>query len=428
MMTEKEKTVSFCTLGCRVNQYETRSIAEQFVKKGYKTVPFGEKCDVCVVNTCAVTAESVRKSAQLARRAASSAEKVAVIGCASELTGTLKVSDKVKLFIGTKGKSLVVKAMTEDISVSADGISGYENTEIGTVSPSLLENISDCRAFVKIEDGCNGRCAYCVIPKLRGRVRLRNESDILDEIDRLCASGSKEIILTGIETAAYGAHSLSELIKKADEKEDVKRIRLGSLDPNVLTDEFIDTVRNTESFMPHLHLAVQSASGDVLKAMRRPYTKEKLESVTSALKNAVPEIMLSADIISSFPTETEEDFIRTLEYIEKYGFLHIHAFSFSPRPGTEAYGMKQIPSDIAADRTKRLISLSKKLKEEILQKKIGKLQEVLIESKKRGLYTGHTRDFCEAGIESDAELKPGDIINAPVISVKEEILIMKYIK
>lgn len=423
-MTE-EKTVSFCTLGCRVNQYETRSIAEQFVKKGYKTVPFGSKCDICVVNTCAVTAESVRKSAQLARRAASLAKSVAVIGCASELTETLRVSENVKLFLGVKGKSLVVSAMTENGDTDTDSISGYESTEIGTVAPELLEDISDCRAFVKIEDGCNGKCAYCVIPKLRGRVRLRKESDILDEIDRLCERGYKEIILTGIETAAYGAHSLSELIKKADSKAGVKRIRLGSLDPNALTDEFIDTVKNTESFMPHLHIAVQSASENVLKAMRRPYTKEKLCRVTSALKEAVPGIMLSADIISSFPTETEEDFLQTLDYIEKYRFLHIHAFSFSRRPGTEAFDMKPyIDPGTSSDRTKRLISLSKRLKSEILQKKIGTQAEILAESKKRGLFVGHTRDFCEAGIESDG-LKVGDIVSGTVTEVKDGVLIIK---
>lgn len=423
-----EKTVSFYTLGCRVNQYETRGIAEQLFKNGFKIVPFGEQSDFAFINTCAVTAESERKSLVAIKKGANASKHAIVAGCYSE-----HKPEKVK---SIKGVSFVVGCKEKERCVGAiKALAGMGNEfvplSICNAPPKAFPFISACRAYVKIQDGCNGNCTYCLIHKLRGKSTKRDIGDVLSEAERLASAGYKEIILTGIESSAFGTKALTELIRKIGDIPQIKRIRLGSLDPNVLTDEFISCIKETESFMPHLHLSVQSPNSRILRLMKRPYNGEKLRQRIEALRDAIPEIMLSADIITSFPTETKEEFEETLEFVKKYNLLHVHAFSFSPRPGTEAYGMDgKIPKDEAKERNLRLIEVSKEIKENILSKKLGIPTEILVESFDGEYFKGHTKDFAEAliipeGCKKGFEYAEGDIVMVTPVSVENGCIICK---
>ncbi len=426
-----EKSVSFYTLGCRVNQYETRAIAEQLLKSGFSIVPFGSPSEFSFINTCAVTAESERKSLVYIKKASNLSKHVVVSGCYSEhnpeKVGKIK---NVSFLCGCKDKEQCVG----EIKKLANVEDGYSQLSICNVSPKELPFISACRAYVKIQDGCNGNCTYCLIHKLRGKSIVRDTEDIVAEAYRLAKAGYKEIILTGIEISAFGNKKLSQLIEELGKIQEIKRIRLGSLDPNVLTDEFIETIKNTKSFMPHLHLSVQSPNSRILKLMKRPYNGEKLRNRIEALREAIPEIMLSADIITSFPTETKEEFEETVEFVKKYKLLHVHAFSFSPRPGTEAYDMEgKIPYEIARERNKRLIDISNEVKKTLLEEKINVPTEILIESFDGKFFKGHTRDFAEAYIEPQNDencladfstrFAEGDIVTAIPKKVENEILV-----
>ncbi|MBE6677203.1 MAG: tRNA (N(6)-L-threonylcarbamoyladenosine(37)-C(2))-methylthiotransferase MtaB [Ruminococcaceae bacterium] len=410
------KTVSFCTLGCRVNQYETRALAELFVNNGYRAVPFGEKCDVCVVNTCAVTEESQRKSAQMIRRALKNCPDVRVCGCYSQLCGKFEGVKRIT--------DCFDKGALQDFCTHAKTDRGYELLNIGHTHPDKLIGVSKTRAYLKIQDGCSGKCTYCIIPKLRGKSRSRPAEEIIAEAKRLVGLGYKEIILTGIETAAYNFMPLYELIKKVAEIDGLKRLRLGSLDPNVLTDAFIKTVSETPKLMPHFHLSIQSGSTDVLKRMKRPYTAETAKERISALKKARPNIMLSADIICAFPGETEEEYNETLKFIKDIGFLHIHAFPYSKRPDTEAAVMAgQIPEEEKRRRMAHFLSVCDNIKNSILFSKLGAKTSVLVEKLAEGCAVGHSDDFCEATVKTNRPVAPGDIIECRITDAKDGKLI-----
>lgn len=428
--TYPEKSVSFYTLGCRVNQYETRAVAEQLLKSGFSIVPFGSPSEFSFINTCAVTAESERKSLVYIKKASNLSKHVIVSGCYSEhnpeKVGKIK---NVSFLCGCKDKEQCVG----EIKRLAKAENDYSPLSICTVSPKELPFVSNCRAYVKIQDGCNGNCTYCLIHKLRGKSTVRDTEDIISEAHRLAKAGYKEIILTGIEISAFGNKNLSHLIEELGKIQEIKRIRLGSLDPNVLTDEFIETIKNTKSFMPHLHLSVQSPNSRILRLMKRPYNGEKLRNRIEALREAIPEIMLSADIITSFPTETEEEFEETVEFVKQYKLLHVHAFSFSPRPNTEAYDMDgKIPYDVAKERNKRLIDISNEIKKTLLEEKINVPTEILIESFDGKFFKGHTRDFAEAYIQPNDEIcladfstryAEGDIVTAIPQKAENGILV-----
>ncbi len=422
-----KKTVSFYTLGCRVNQYETRGIAEQLFNSGFSIVPFGEPSDITFINTCAVTAESERKSLVAIKKGANTSKHVIVAGCYSEhKPEKVKGIKNVSFVVGCKNKESCVGAAKKLLSLKND----YLPLSICNAPPKSFPFVSGCRAYVKIQDGCNGNCTYCLIHKLRGKSVVRPAEEVLEEAFRLQKAGYKEIILTGIESSAFGTKNLTKLIEDIGKINGIKRIRLGSLDPNVLTDDFISCIKETESFMPHLHLSVQSPNSRILRLMKRPYNGEKLKARIEALREAIPEIMLSADIITSFPTETEAEFEETLEFVRKYNLLHVHAFSFSPRPGTEAYDMSgRISKDEAKERNLRLIEVSKEIKNNILSKKIGVPQEILIESFDGKFFKGHTKDFAEALVEAENgnSFSEGEIIIATPKTAEGEYIICKKI-
>ena len=413
------KKVSVFTLGCRVNQYESRALAEFFVKKGYALVPFGEECDVCIVNTCAVTAESERKSAQLIRRASRFAKDVRVCGCYVAARGDA-LSD---MPFVTKAAGCVGKTSLAD-EVPRLTEKDFELMDIATVSGERLPTMSSARAYIKIQDGCNGRCTYCIIPALRGKVRSRPVEDIFDEAKRLVADGCKEIILTGIETAAYNYMPLPELIKQIAGIDGLSRLRLGSLDPNAINEKFIEVARTTPVLMPHFHISLQSGCDRILALMKRPYKAEEAKKRLLALKKSVPDVKLSADIICSFPTETEEELKETVSYLKSIGFLHIHAFSYSKRPNTPAAEMDgQIPEEIKKHRMRYFLDECQKMERDIHESKIGSNDRVLVEKATEGGFVGHTADFCEALIKTNTIYTEGDLVDVRIAEYADGKLI-----
>ena len=413
------KTVTFCTLGCRVNQYESRALAELFAANGYTLVPFGEECDVAVVNTCAVTEESERKSAQMIRRAMKLAEDVRVCGCYTERCKSFEGASRIK--------GCFDKGQLQDFIQIPKTEKNYELLNIGNVENDKLCGVSRTRAYVKIQDGCNGKCTYCIIPSLRGGIRSRPDEEIIAEIKRLISIGYKEIVLTGIETAAYNYMPLWELIKKVSKIEGLERLRLGSLDPNILNESFIKTAAETGILMPHFHLSLQSGCTRILKLMKRPYTAEDAKEKIKALKAAIPDVMLSADIICSFPTETEEELEETINYLKEIGFLHVHAFSYSKRPNTPAAQMDgQIEETQKKKRINRFITECNLMKDGILRAKLGKTVKVLTEKNTEGGATGHTEDFCEAIIKTNRPFAAGDVVSCVVTDVRDGKLICNF--
>lgn len=406
----KNKTVGIYTLGCRVNQYESCAIAELLKARGYTVKKHGE-CDFYIVNTCAVTAESERKSRQLVRRFAKNA-KVLVIGCGAQIDKSYCDIDNVIYVGGNVNKTAVVEVI--------DGASVYEKYAVSDIKHAPYEPMqlsmkdelfSECRAFIKIQDGCNGKCTYCIIPKCRGNVRSRDFDEIIDEAKRLVAVGYSEIILTGIEVSAYNKVPLYKLIDALTQVEGLKRLRLGSLSPNIINDKFLDSVSKSNNFMPHFHLSLQSCCDSVLKAMQRPYRKNDILDRINLIRKYIPSAMISADIIVGFPGETEADFLETLNNLKELEVFHVHSFPYSERKGTVAAEMtNSVPKSVRTERNQRLIDELSETKRIILDKYIGKTVTVLIEKIVDGTAFGHTCEFLEASFKSDCS-KVGDIVD-----------------
>ncbi len=419
------KKVSFYTLGCRVNQYETRAVEEEFIRRGYEICPFSGKSDVYIINTCTVTGESDRKSRQIVRRAVKNGQGkavVAVMGCMSQadMETALKI-DGVSVVIGNGDKmSLVDKVeavLKSGVPVyDVPCIHDYEKCEQMSVTGS-----DNTRAFLKVVDGCENKCSYCIIPSARGRVRSKPVCDVVKECKNITdLGGCREIVLTGIETAAYGhdlGTDLATLVEKVSENPDIKRIRLGSLEPTVLKEDFVKRLSQIPSFMPHFHLSLQSGSDSVLARMKRKYnTKMFLEKV-ELLRKYFPDCQITTDIIVGFPQETEDEFNETLLFIEKCSFLYIHIFPYSDRKGTAASSMSG-KIDLET-KTKRCATLSRRMleiRQEILSSYIGTSLPVLCEKTQNGLVHGYTPNFIEVRFECDTA-KPNDIIGVKLCEI-----------
>ncbi|MBQ2725568.1 MAG: tRNA (N(6)-L-threonylcarbamoyladenosine(37)-C(2))-methylthiotransferase MtaB [Clostridia bacterium] len=403
-------TVSILTLGCRVNQYESDSFAEDLAKAGITVVPFGEPCDLAVVNTCTVTAESDRKSRQMIRRAARDAKKVAVTGCFAQISPDEACALPNVVFVrGNGGKAsltqIIPQLLADEYGDSVNGVlppNDRSAVEMTVVTPMRT------RSYVKIEDGCNNRCSYCIISTARGPVRSKDPAVVLEEIRVLAENGCREVILTGIETAAYGldfaehqpyGYALADLIAQVGEIDGIERIGLGSLDPTVLTPHFLEIVSKVPKLLPHFHLSVQSGCSRILAKMRRKYNRGMALAAISRLKAAVPDVTLSADVIVGFPGETEEDFADTMAFFEETRFLHLHIFPYSKRAGTEAAVMPgQVPENVKKDRLSRLESLSREIKNQLLDEYVRQHREnpvYLLVEKYENEVTGHSEHFIE---------------------------------
>ena len=398
-------SASLITLGCRVNQYESRCISDKLRENGFDIVKFGERCDVCIVNTCCVTGESARKSRQMIHRARSASPDAYIIvtGCFAQAEGEKAFLDgTANAVIGNSDKMQTVKAAIEHTVglIDIPDFGGYE--DMSTADSERL------RAFIKIEDGCNGKCAYCIIPSVRGPVRSRKPGSILEEAKILAGKGCRELILAGIETSAY-EYGLDTLVRDIAQTEGIERIRLGSLDPASINERFCENISSVPEATPHFHLSVQSGSSGVLRRMRRRYNADQALEKVAMLRRYFPSLQLTADMIAGFPGETDDEFKETLDFAKEAGFFLIHIFKYSKRPGTEAALMpNQIDEETKTERSKMLEGVVKGVREKIFEGVIsaGKPLEVLYERTRNGYTDGHSREFFEV----KAKGKPEDQI------------------
>lgn len=402
-----QRVVKFITLGCKVNQYETNAMAQKFLEKGYKVIEEyeqnGEKPDICIINTCTVTNMSDRKSRQMLRREKENNKNVIVVavGCYAQVAkNELNKIPEIDLVLGNNEKVDIVKYVEDYINENEN------NIEIEDVMQSrLFSDFGDItftektRAVVKIQDGCDRFCSYCIIPYARGRVRSRKPESIISEITKIAEKDIKEVVITGIHIASYGKdfkeeYKLIDLLEEINKIYGIERIRLGSIEPLLITDEFVERLKKLDKICHHFHLSLQSGCDETLKRMNRRYTTEQFKEIVKRLRNTYSDVNLTTDIIVGFPGETEEEFEKTYRFLDEIKFYKMHIFKYSQRKGTKAAVMQnQIPGDIKELRSRRLIELSNKNEFEINQKYIGKKVEVLFEEEKEGVFKGHTANY-----------------------------------
>lgn len=402
-----QRVVKFITLGCKVNQYETNAMAQKFLEKGYKVIEEyeqnGEKPDICIINTCTVTNMSDRKSRQMLRREKENNKNVIVVavGCYAQVAkNELNKIPEIDLVLGNNEKVDIVKYVEDYINENEN------NIEIEDVMQSrLFSDFGDItftektRAVVKIQDGCDRFCSYCIIPYARGRVRSRKPESIISEITKIAEKDIKEVVITGIHIASYGKdfkeeYKLIDLLEEINKIDGIERIRLGSIEPLLITDEFVERLKKLDKICHHFHLSLQSGCDETLKRMNRRYTTEQFKEIVKRLRNTYSDVNLTTDIIVGFPGETEEEFEKTYRFLDEIKFYKMHIFKYSQRKGTKAAVMQnQIPGDIKELRSRRLIELSNKNEFEINQKYIGKKVEVLFEEEKEGVFKGHTANY-----------------------------------
>ncbi len=414
--------VGIYTLGCRVNQYESDAIAQLLQEQGYEIAPFDGECDIYVINTCTVTAESDRKCRQMINRAAKRKSQgqilpvVAVLGCYTQkLTQEQRELLSNADYIGGNGnKTDFIKALPNLLNGGKE-INVQKISEIRRYEKMSLNKSKNIRAYVKIEDGCNNFCSYCLVPYARGRVRSREEADIINEVNGLVIGGYKEIILTGIETAAYGEdldskEPLASLIETLADKTGIQRIRIGSLNPGIFTESFTKRLSEVPQLLPHFHLSAQSASSKILKLMRRRYDREELYRAVYNIRNYFKNVNLSSDLICGFPHESEEDFTSSMDFISDSRLLHAHVFPFSLREGTAAAKMDgQIDVKVRKERAERMIKHAEEVRAKVLTESFGKEFKVLIEAKDKGAAFGYTENYIYTRLDDSGEYGIGDI-------------------
>lgn len=418
---QKGLTAAIITLGCKVNQYESEAIAEALEREGI--FPAAGAADLYVINTCTVTAESDRKSRQAVRRALKENPEAFIIvtGCSAQYDADKIAKIRgVDAVIGNRDKMQVINTALSLIS------QGKKNDAATVCVPSLEGAGFECmaitkfdrtRAYIKIEDGCESRCAYCTIPAVRGRIRSKSPADVISEVRALLDGGCKEIVLTGIETGSYGKESggisLAELMEMIDKLDGIGRVRTGSLDPSVITEDFAERISRLPSAAPHYHLSLQSGCSKTLARMRRKYNADMALRALERLRARIPDVCFTTDVIVGFPGESEEDFLETMDFARRARFLKIHVFPYSPRNGTEAADMDgQIPEDVKKDRVHRLSALEAEIRAELLTDYLASHQyeDVLFETFRHGVAYGHTPSFVEVAVKSDAPLK-GELLS-----------------
>ena len=399
------KTVAFITLGCKVNQYETNAMSQKLIEEGYKIVEHTQKADIYIINTCTVTNMSDRKSRQMIRRAKEMNPKAFIIavGCYVQVSKEeVEKIEEIDLALGNEEKvnivdycnKLLEEKDSEKQSAMEDVMQAKEFSEFGETSYT-----EKTRAVIKVQDGCDRFCSYCIIPYARGRVRSRKPEHIIKEIENIAKQGIKEVVITGIHIASYGkdfrnGYKLIDLLEEINQIEGIERIRLGSIEPLLITEEFVQRLTKLEKICEHFHLSLQSGCDETLKRMNRRYTIEQFTEIVERLRVAYSNVNLTTDIIVGFPGETEEEFNKTYKFLENIKFYKMHIFKYSQRKGTKAAEMpEQISPEEKEKRSKKLIELSDKNEEEYNKKYIGKTVEVLWEEEKQGTYKGHTKNY-----------------------------------
>ncbi len=456
------KKAAICNLGCKVNAYESESMEQSLMEAGYEIVPFGEAADVCVVNTCTVTNIADHKSRQMIHRARKSNPNaiVVAVGCYVQISPDAVMADSAAdIIIGNDRKRDLVE-LIEKFEADRDSGRNVSENELSKAKMRTMGGHSNqpgeglrgegafggyadvidinepnlpypememshprehTRAFVKIEDGCNQFCSYCAIPYARGRVRSRGIDAVMDEVEKLAAGGYKEIVLTGINLSAYGSdfvvggdanpeHPLLTLIKKINEVEGIRRIRLGSLEPQIIAEDFVRGLFECEKLCPHFHLSLQSGCDGVLSRMNRHYDCAGYLKKCEIIRKYFQHPAITCDIIVGFPGETEKEFEETCRFVEEVGFYEIHVFKYSRRDGTPAAKMDgQVPEKVKQERSRRLMDIANHMKRRFEDWYVGKAVEVLFEESKqrngRQVFYGFTPEYVKIGYPSEESLQ-----------------------
>ncbi|SKC79628.1 tRNA (N(6)-L-threonylcarbamoyladenosine(37)-C(2))-methylthiotransferase MtaB [Maledivibacter halophilus] len=432
------KRVAFYTLGCKVNQYDTEAMIELFEKNDYEVVENSEKADVYVINTCTVTNLGDRKSRQFIRRSKKRNPNsiVVVVGCyAQTAPEEVMEIEGVNLVLGTNERNKIVELVqtidkNEKINYVDDimEVKDFEELSIEKVKGKT-------RAFLKIQEGCNRYCSYCIIPYARGPIRSRKLENIISEVNRLAKNGFKEIVLTGIHIASYGKDlkkgTLIDVIKKVHDVEGIERIRLSSVEPTLLTEDFIGEIEALPKFCPHLHISLQSGCNETLKRMNRRYTTEEYRKIINNLRREIPDIAITTDIIVGFPGETEEEFMTTYGFVREMAFSMIHVFKYSPRKGTPAAKFKnQVPGDIKNKRSEKMIKLGNELMYKYMNRFIDDELDVLYEnhySKEKGIVDGLTSNYIRVTAVGEDNVI-GKIIKTRLNKIENDTVIGEIIK
>jgi threonylcarbamoyladenosine tRNA methylthiotransferase MtaB len=415
----KMPSVAFHTLGCKVNHYETEAIWQLFQSEGYERTDFDNSADVYVINTCTVTNTGDKKSRQVIRRAIRKNPDavICVTGCYAQTSpAEIMAIPGVDVVVGTQDRSkmLMYIQQYQEERMPINGVSNimkarvYEELDV----PAFTDRT---RASLKIQEGCNNFCTFCIIPWARGLLRSRKPEDVLSQAQQLVDSGYKEIVLTGIHTAGYGEdmkdYSFAKLLRDLDKNvTGLKRIRISSIEASQITDEVIEVMGNSEKIVPHLHIPLQSGSNTVLQRMRRKYSMEMFGERLDRLKEALPGLAITSDVIVGFPGETEEEFMETYRFIENHKFMELHVFPYSKRTGTPAAKMEdQVPEDIKNERVHKLISLSDQLAKEYASNYEDKVVEVIPEEEfkdeqGKNLFVGYTPNYLKVVFEGNEDM------------------------
>lgn len=417
--TEYIMKVALHNLGCKVNAYETEAMQELLEQNGYEIVPFKEGADIYIINTCTVTNMADRKSRQMLHRAKKMNPDAIVVaaGCyvqAKEQSG--EVDECIDIVIGNNKKGELIDILNQYCSeqesvkkavIDINHTNEYENMH-------LSKTAEHTRAYIKVQDGCNQFCTYCIIPFARGRVRSRAKEEVIQEVKNLAANGYKEVVLTGIHLSSYGVdlenENLLSLILAVHEIEGIERIRLGSLEPRIITEEFVKIIAGLEKICPHFHLSLQSGCDETLRRMNRRYTTEEYYEKCQLLRKYFKNPALTTDVIVGFPGETEEEFEKSNAFIDKVDFYETHIFKYSKREGTKAAVMEnQVPEQIKTQRSNVLLALDQEKREKYEKNFIGTTVEVLmeesIEKDGKKIQVGHTKEYVKIALESEIDLQ-----------------------
>ena len=439
-----KKKVALHNLGCKVNAYEVEAMQQLLENAGYETVPFEEGADVYVINTCTVTNIADRKSRQMLHKAKKMNPDAIVVatGCYAQAdTEKLKEDTAVDLILGNNQKTKIVEALEEYEKEHAKQVQVIEINHTKEYEElSISSTAEHVRAYIKVQDGCNQFCTYCIIPFARGRVRSRKIEEVLSEVETLAAKGYKEVVLTGIHLSSYGVdfpkeerESLLSLIQAVSRVEGISRIRLGSLEPRIITEEFLEGIVKTGKVCPHFHLSLQSGCNKTLKNMNRRYSAQEYAEKCELIRKFYPAPALTTDVIVGFPQETEEDFEESYEFVKKIHFYETHIFKYSRRHGTKAASMDgQLTEAAKAQRSDRMLELHEIRAREYEEAMIGKKMELLLEEEieidGRPWYVGHSREYVRAVISKTDAHRVNDLVTVKAVAfVRDHILETKEV-
>ncbi len=415
------KSVGIYTLGCKVNTYESEFVANELKKAGYVLKDFDDICDVYIINTCTVTNNSDSKSRKTIRQAIKRNPDACVVAMGCFIAANKDYRENgLDIVIGNKDKAKIVSLLDEYFKNKEVIVKSYDKRLNEFEDMRINEFPGRTRAFVKIQDGCDNFCSYCIIPFARGKCRSKREDEVIEEVTDLVNNGYKEVVLTGIHTGSYGTDldtSFADLLNKLVKIKGLERLRISSIETTELNEEVLDVLRNSKVIVDHLHIPIQAGSDEILKSMNRKYDLDFFFNKIKEIRQIRPDISISTDVIVGFPGETEELFEKTIDTCKKLEFSKLHVFPFSERHGTKASRMDgKLPGDIKKNRAKRLIEVSHELEENYMKKFIDKEEEVLVEEYKDGYSYGHTSNFLYVKVKG--QLPHNELVKVKIKSIE----------